>query len=238
MRQVTKNTSIGLGYQFDYHWHISDFNTENGVASDMQVYDSVNRFSYLNSSSSGLSLNFLYDSRNNANNPREGIYFNVQFRANLKALAGSTNYNSMIVDFRKYFRLPTQWYLELACWGYLWVTLNGTPPYLDLPSTGWDMFNNTGRGYALGRFRGTNMIYGEAELRFGILRSGLLGGAVFANLESLSQWPSNNFGAFQPGVGLGIRIKLNKRTNTNSAIDYGFGTGGSRGFATNLNEVF
>ena len=82
------------------------------------------------------------------------------------------------------------------------------------------------------------MLYFETELRFSILRSGLLGGVVFTNIESLSEWPSNGFTTFQPGIGAGLRLKLNKKIKTSSAIDYGFGTGGSRGFAFNLNEVY
>jgi len=41
-----------------------------------------------------------------------------------------------------------------------------------------------------------------------------------------------------PGYGAGLRIKLNKFSRTNVAIDYGFGAGGSRGFFVNLGEVF
>lgn len=233
MHRVVKNLDAGIGYHLDYHWNIDDFNSDNGDPTDFQRYGYTKR-----SISSGLSVNLLYDSRNNPNNPYRGIYFNFQFRTNLKGLGGDGNWNSITVDCRKYVRLPTKWYLEMAFWGYLWVTVNGKPPYLDLPSTGWDMFNNTGRGYAMGRFRGLSMAYLETEFRFGIMRNGLLGGVVFFNAESLSQWPSGNFGTIQPGGGIGLRIKLNRRTNTNSAIDYGFGTGGSRGFAANLNEVF
>ena len=36
----------------------------------------------------------------------------------------------------------------------------------------------------------------------------------------------------------GIRIKLNKYSRTNIAIDYGFGLGGSQGLFVNLGEVF
>jgi outer membrane protein assembly factor BamA len=233
MRNIFKNVDVGMGYHLDYHWGISDFNAENGVPSDFQLYG------YSKSSlSSAFSADFLYDSRNNANNPKDGIYFNVQFRANAEAFGSNSNWNSLIIDFRKYFRIPSYWPMSMAFWAYGWITTNGKPPYLDLPSTGWDMFNNTGRGYALGRFRGLNMVYFETEFRFAIMRNGLLGGVVFANVESLSQYPSNSFSTLQPGIGLGLRLKLNKRTNTNSAIDYGFGTGGSRGFAFNLNEVF
>ena len=82
------------------------------------------------------------------------------------------------------------------------------------------------------------MLYFETELRFDILRNGLLGGVVFGNLQTLSGNPGRYFGDLQPGGGAGIRIKFNKHTSTNSALDYGLGSHGSRGFATNLNEVF
>ncbi len=53
----------------------------------------------------------------------------------------------------------------LALWSYNWLTLSGTPPYLMLPSTGWDKTFNTGRGYIQGRFRSNNMLDAEAEYR-------------------------------------------------------------------------
>ena len=233
MRQVVPNLSVGIGYHVDYHYDISDFNANNGVMTDFQRYGFASK-----SLSSGASVNLLYDSRDNTNAPVKGVYISAQFRANLSALGSNTNYNSITIDCRKYIRLQTKWYLELAFWGYAWITTNGKPPYLDLPATGADMFNNTGRGYALGRFRGLNMAYFETELRFSILRGGLLGGVVFANMESLSEWPGNNLTTFQPGIGFGLRIKLNKKVKTSSAVDYGFGTGGSKGFAFNLNEVY
>jgi outer membrane protein assembly factor BamA len=255
MRQVVPNLSVGIGYHYDYHFGIQDFNAENRIVTDYARYvftshgvsvpdagnvaAAIQQYSFTKrSTSSGASINLLYDSRDNTNTPLSGIYFAAQFRANLSALGSNSNYNSLTVDIRKYFRLPTKWYTELAFWGYMWLTTNGNAPYLDMPTTAGDMYNNTGRGYALGRFRGLNMLYFESEFRFSILRNGLLGGVVFANLESLSQWPTNSFGAVQPGVGLGLRIKINKKIKTSSAVDYGFGTGGSRGFAFNLNEVY
>ncbi len=232
-REVAKNTSIGLGYHFDYHWKIRDLNAEAGEITDFQ------RYGFAHSSiSSALSLSLIYDTRDNPNNPYHGMYMNAQFRSTLKGLGSSGNWNSLIVDIRKYFPLSKKWHMELACWAYVWLTLNGKPPYLDLPSTSWDTYNNTGRGYGMGRFRGNHLLYLETEFRFNILRNGLLGGVAFLNVQTISQWPSNNFSSAQPGGGVGLRIKLNKRTNTNSAVDYGVGTGGSRGFAFNFNEVF
>jgi hypothetical protein len=232
-REVYQQTYIGLGYNLDYRWNIKDYGYSNGTMTDFARYGFKNK-----STSSGLSANFLFDSRDNANRPISGQYVNVQFLANAKAFGATSNYNSLTIDIRKYISLTNKWYTVLAFWGYAWITLSGKPPYLDLPSTGWDSYNNTGRGYAAGRYRGRNMLYFETELRFDILRNGLLGGVVFGNVETLSDYPGRYFGDIQPGGGVGLRIKFNKHTNSNSSLDYGFGSHGSRGFATNLNEVF
>jgi hypothetical protein len=42
----------------------------------------------------------------------------------------------------------------------------------------------------------------------------------------------------EPGVGAGLRIRLNKYSGANLCIDYGFGTEGSKGLFVNLGEVF
>jgi len=235
MRRLAPNFDVGLGYHLDYRWDIEDEAfQQQGIITDFQAYGFSKR-----STSTGFSANLLYDSRSNANTPRTGTYLSLQFRVNLQAMGSNSNWNQVIIDARKYVPLPTgKWRTLLAFWGYGWFVVNGNAPYLDLPSTGGDMFNNTGRGYALGRYRGTDMLYFETEFRFGIMRNGLLGGVVFANMESYTQWPATYFGDFQPGVGCGLRLKLNKRTDTNSAIDFGIGTHGSKGFAFNLNEVF
>ena len=41
-----------------------------------------------------------------------------------------------------------------------------------------------------------------------------------------------------PAGGFGLRIKINKYSNTNLCIDYGFGIRGSRGIFLNMGEVF
>lgn len=233
LRQVAPYTFLGIGYNFDYRWDIELSDTSS------QGYKEYKNYGYhINSVSSGPSLNFLYDNRDNANRPISGTYFDFHFISYLKPLGSSSNYSSMIIDIRKYFPLTKKWYVDLGVWGYAWFTLNGHPPYLDMPSLGWDSYNNTGRGYAAGRFRGRNMLYLETELRFDILRNGLLGLVVFGNATSISEVNGKYFGPVQPGGGIGLRIKFNKHTSSNSCLDYGFGTHSSRGFATNINEVF
>jgi hypothetical protein len=223
---------IGFGYNLDYHYNITEAGNKNKTITDFQSYGGQ-----LKTTSSGVNINFLFDSRSSTINALYGTYANITYTQNLKSLGSNSDWEQLQIDFRKYFKLSQYSNNVLAVWGYVWLT-KGNTPYLDLPYTGGDTFNNTGRGYIQGRFTGRNMLYAETEYRFGILKSGLLGGVLFANAESLTEYQSNSFEKIAPAAGTGIRIKVNKHSNTNVCIDYGFGIDGSRGFFVNLAEVF
>lgn len=233
MRQISKNTFLGLGYNLNYHKSISQTNDPEIAETDLQ------RYGYSESSkSSGLTANFQYDSRLNSNNPAEGAYANVQLRANLKTLDSDSDWQSATIDLRYYFPLSRKSGNVLAFWTYNVLTLSGTPTYFDLPSTGWDVNNNTGRGYVEGRFRGTNALYFETEYRFNLTKKRFLGGVIFSNIASFSEPITNKFEKINIAYGAGLRIKVNKFANTNLIIDYGIGQGGSKGFSFGLNENF
>jgi hypothetical protein len=229
LKSVGNAFYVGLGYFLDYRWHIK----QAGDNSDVTAYGLAK-----SSVSSGPLVTLLYDNRKNSINPLAGLYANVQFRPNMKSLGSNTNWQSLVFDVRKYFNFPKGSQNTLAFWNYTWLTTAGKPPYLDLPSTSWDPSNNTGRGYIQGRFRSLDMLYFESEYRFALTRNGLFGGVVFANAQSFSNWPTKKFSGVAPAAGLGIRVKVNKASRTNIAIDYGFGVKGSRGLFVNLGEVF
>ncbi len=238
LKSIKPNLFAGIGYTLDYHWNITG-DTPNEPDGDARVISNINAYGISDKSmSSGVTANLLFDNRLNSINPTGGVYANVVFRENLSALGSDNNWQSLMIDLRKYIPFPRSTNNILALWSYNSITLNGNPPYLDLPSTGWDTYNNTGRGYIQGRYRSKNMIYLEAEYRFKISRNGLFGGVVFANAQSFTDWPSNSFKSIAPAAGLGIRTKFNKYSRTNIAIDYGFGQNGSQGVFVNLGEVF
>ena len=233
LKSLGKNFYAGGGYSLDYHWNVSEISEDIFAVSDSQLYGLPE-----SSVSSGINVNLLFDDRNNSINPDQGTYVNVLFRQNMKFMGSDQDWSSLRVDMRKYYRFPANSENVLAFWSFNWLTLQGNPPYLDLPSTGWDPYNNLGRGYIQGRFRGKNMLYLESEYRFKVSHNGLFGGVVFVNAQTVSEWPSDNFEVIRPAAGLGLRLKFNKHSRTNIAIDYGFGTGGSQGFFVNLGEVF
>jgi hypothetical protein len=114
----------------------------------------------------------------------------------------------------------------------------GHTPYLDLPSIGWDTYGRGGRGYLQGRIRGANQVYLEAEYRKNLRRDGLLGGVVFLNGTMTTVGVERSFGSNDWGAGLGLRLKFNKHSNTNLAIDFGWGEANSSGLFAGLTEVF
>jgi hypothetical protein len=232
LKKVVKNFYAGGGYNLDYHYNITEQGNIDNTVSDFKRYSESS-----SSRSSGINLTVLFDNRANPVNPLGGFYANAVYRANYKSWGSDAPWASLQVDIRKYFKLSKNNNV-LALWSYTWVTLSGKQPYLDLPSVGTDTYNNTGRGYAIDRFRGKNMLYLEGEYRFGITKNGLLGGVVFANAESYPRSVISNIPQFIPAAGTGIRLKINKHSNTNLGVDYGIGTDNSHGVFVNLGEVF
>lgn len=232
-KRISGDFYLGLGYMLIKHWNITHAGPLNGAVSDYETYGPQTK-----TTSSGISFNTLFDSRDNSVNPTRGLYAAFKVYTYNKALGSNSNWQSVVIDARKYFRLPASSDNVIAFWSYDWLVLSGRPPYLDLPSTSWDTYSTTGRGYIQSRFRGARMLYLETEYRYKITRNGLLGGVVFLNGQSLSAAPGSKLESVQPGYGLGARIKLSKISKTNLDIDYGFGNQGSRGLFLTVGEVF
>ena len=234
VKKIAPNWYLGPGFNIDYHWNITDTSTMNRPVYGIQEYGLTKH-----SSSIGWTMNLLYDSRKSIINPLANTtYLNVIYRNNLRFLGSDFNLQSISLDARKYLPFPLHSKNILALWSYNVINLNGKAPYLDLPYTASDLYLNTGRGYIQGRFRGDKFFFVESEYRFGITENGFIGGVFFANMQTVTEPKSEQIHNFKAGYGAGIRIKLNKYSNTNIAIDYGIGQGGSHGIFMNLGEVF
>jgi hypothetical protein len=116
----------------------------------------------------------------------------------------------------------------------------GRAPYLDLPATGMDTYGRAGRGYPQGRFRGEKLVYGEVEYRWTAKRNGLFGMVAFLNAQTFGSEEAGEelFDSFAPGAGFGVRLMLNKRSQTNLCLDIGWGKGGSRAVYFAVQEAF
>lgn len=234
MRYVAPNLYLGLGYYYDRFYDIHEVNPPPGVVTSFEKYGLST-----NETGSGPVARILYDSRDNPANALKGWYLSATYHPSFAALGSQGNWANLQIDVRKYFSLRKDGRNVLALWNFDWLSVGGKAPYLLLPSTGWDDMFNTGRGYIQGRYRGADMEYLEAEDRITISRNGLIGGVLFANLQTFKRaLAAPQLQDFIPGGGAGIRIKLNKHSNTNICVDYGFGIDGSQGIAVNVGEVF
>jgi len=235
LKRIKPYFFAGIGYNFDYFYNIQG--DEPGLSEFTGYPHGTSKGS--NSRSSGISLNLLYDTRNNDFNPIPGSYANLIYRVNPTFLGSSATWRSLYADFRKYIpfaKRPSQQNV-LALWSYYWTVLDRDVPYLNLPSIGMDPSNRSGRGFDHNRYRGEGLIYLEAEYRRDITRNGLFGFVVFASANSVTQSDRYKFSQFNPAMGGGLRVKFNKGSNTNIAFDYGFSKGYS-GFTLGLGEAF
>lgn len=237
LKRVGKGFFVGGGYNLDVRMGID----AEDMGRPLQEYTG---YPYGTSQdegtvASGLSFDLLFDTRANSINPMDGNYVNLQFRVNPKFLGSDHSWQSLYVDVRRYHRLsdnPNRQHM-IALWSYFWTVFNSRAPYLDLPTIGWDTYNGSGRGFQQSRYRGKSLYYVETEYRRDITRNGLLGFVLFVNANTVSGPRSSLFWSWNPGAGAGLRIKFNKHSGTNIALDMGFSKDHT-GVYLSLGEVF
>jgi hypothetical protein len=237
---------MGLGYHLDYHYKINDqllnLDTIPPVVTShygYSVFKDIDPEKYI---LSGVSLNFLFDSRDNAVNPYSGRYAYANIRINPTFL-GSTKGSSILwLEYRDYLHLSKDRPRHLiGFWTYGWFQTSGTLPYMDLPAVGWDQFGRSGRAYTQGRFRGQDLIYTELEWRVPLQkRKGYLRAVLFVNGTTATNRDANIslYDYLDVGYGLGLRVMIMKKSRANLALDYAWGRYGAQGFYFGLNEVF
>ena len=219
LKRITPYLYAGIGYDADYY---IDIETSGPLSVTQFTHYAYGTNQHDNSFTSGITFNLLYDSRQNLLNPIPGSFIDAIYRANTAILGSDNNSGSFYLDGRKYISLsnggPKN---QLAFWAYYWTTIGTGTPYLNLPSIGMDPYQRSGRGIEQGRYRGNSLLYFEAEYRRDITTNGLFGFVVFSNVNSASQPTSNKFEYFNPAAGAGLRVKFNKKSDTNICFDYG-----------------
>jgi hypothetical protein len=225
---------LGPGYLLDHHFGIVDQNANASQRSPVVEYEGR---TVANTTASGVSLNALIDTRDNPIYPTSGVLAYASARAFPRSFGSTKAWRELQLELRAFKSIDAATNHVLALWGFARAT-GGAPPYLDLPALGWDTNNRSGRGYLQGRVRGVHLVYGEAEYRVTLTRNGLLGAVTFLNAISVADATSRRLQSANLGGGAGLRIKLNKRSRSNIALDYGFGAVGSRGFFLGASEAF
>jgi outer membrane protein assembly factor BamA len=240
--RVADNFYIGGGVHIDGYTNISDkqLDLSNNVLTEHYKYSEKYGFSVNEYYVNGLSLNFVFDSRDNQINANNGWYGNVNFRNNPDFGKNQSISSVLFTEFKYYIPLSkTNLQHVLAFWTYGQFLTHGDLPYLNLPALGWDKTSRGGRGYIQGLIRGQNLVYLETEYRFPITCNQLISGAVFANFTTASDKDRQVklFDAVQPSFGVGLRILIDKETRTNLVLNQAWGRH-SKAFYLNAGETF
>jgi hypothetical protein len=231
-KEIFKHFFIGPGYTFDDFYNIEE-QWDKDYPSEFSLYSTGTSGTTI---STGPAIILLYDNRKNSINPLKGLYSTLTLRINSKYLGSTYKWQSVYFETKKYISFSRIRHKTLAIRGIYWATW-GDVPYFNLPSTGYDYMGTTGRGYHRGRYRGTSMLYAEAEYRFDITRSGLWGGVIFANGQSYPEPDTQKFTYIKPAAGFGGRLKFNKYSDSNITCDLAFGKDSFNWYVT-LNEAF
>jgi outer membrane protein assembly factor BamA len=172
---------------------------------------------------------------------QKGYFLSLNWQGGFRFIGNDRTSNQLHVEWRSFHGLSKRNPNHLIAFWFMGdFTQEGALPYMILPATAYDQTGRSARGYTQGRFRGNNMVYGEVEYRFPMSKcGGLLGGVVFANATTANN-PALDlvlFGSIKPSAGFGLRVKLDKYSRTNLAVDLAFGQNSS-GFYLAVSETF
>jgi outer membrane protein assembly factor BamA len=237
---------LGIGYHLDIHYKIDDqllsLDSLPSTITSHYAYSTKNGFNPDKYTLSGLSANFLYDTRDNTVSPYKGFYSLATLKFNPSFLGSTKRSSTLWAEARKYISLSKVRVRNvLGIWAYGNFQLGGNLPYMDLPALGWDQYGRSSRAYTQGRFRGQSLLYTEGEWRFPLQKNkDKLGGVLFLNATTASNSDANiqMFDYVNIGYGFGLRYMLNEKSRTNLCLDFGFGNYEAKGFYLSVNEVF
>jgi outer membrane protein assembly factor BamA len=240
--EVKNNYYVGAGVHLDWYTTITDknLNIAAGQLTNHYLYSQKYGYNENEYFVNGLSLNLLYDSRDNQINTNHGMFANINFRMNPALTKSQHASNVLFMEYRYFLPLSKSNDQHVfSVWATGQFVTAGTVPYLNLPSIGWDQRSRSGKGYTQGLFRGQKMVYFETEYRFPITCNQLISGTVFGNLTTASDKDREIriFQYVQPAVGVGLRILIDKATRTNLVFNYAWGRH-SKAFYLNAGESF
>jgi len=252
LKKINHYFYLGIGFHLDYHYQINDhllnLDTTNNQAIQITSHYSYSKkynFEPDEYTLSGISLDAVYDSRDNAANPYRGRYALISYRINSSILGSTQNSTNLWLEYRDYFSVSKRHPRNLiAFWAFADLQTSGVRPYMDLGAIGWDQFGRSGRAYTQGRFRGNNLIYNELEYRQHLWGSKknpeLIGAVAFINATTASNIDSgiSLYQYMNLGYGIGLRLMIVKSSRINVTVDYAWGDYGAHGIFINANEVF
>jgi outer membrane protein assembly factor BamA len=242
-RHLAHDVYVGGGVLFDSHTGVqpAEDSDPNWSSSPYISYSQQNDLPTDSQQSAGFSVNVLLNRRDSDINAQRGWRVDARYRASFSGfLSADSSWQGLDVDARAYVPLDADGRHRIALWGYTSVVTTGVAPYFDVPATVMDTYGRSARGYQEGRYRGEQLVYGEAEYRGLLMRNGLLGVVAFATMTTVSNDQTGEalFDSVAPSAGGGLRLLLNKRSRTNLCLDFAWGKDGASGVYLAIQEAF
>lgn len=239
-RRIGDYTYVGAGMSLDIYNKINDLRRTDDFSTPHLRYSQKHDFDPDQYSANGLLAAFQFNNREHPIRSYGGNYFDIGFRVNQRWLGSTKNAVQLIYDFRKYISLSERNPEHvIAFWHWASYLLSGELPYLELPYTGSDTYNRSGRAYTIGRFRGPSYAYFESEYRYPITRNKLISGVLFMNFHTAGDDAGAQvFNAWNYAGGAGLRVLFQKRSRSALCIDFSMGNCGASGVFFGLNEAF
>ncbi len=152
-KRIIENLYAGIGVHADYLYSIQDeyYHPPTDSTPELDTphhyYSARNNFSTTNYMLSGVSLNVIYDSRDNQINTYKGYYANINYRINPTFLGSDQSSTTLWLEFRTYVGLSKKMPRHLiAFWAFGDFNLTGKMPYMTLPSLGEDQTSQIRQG--------------------------------------------------------------------------------------------
>jgi len=170
------------------------------------------------STSVGVEVASLYDSRDNLLNATSGWFFETTFGVYDKMIGSTHDFALFRYDLRHYFPIKNK-SKDILAFQTIGRFTRG-----DIPFSEYSFFGSSSimRGYREGRYVDRDLIATQIEYRksFKNSRFGAVAfvgfGNVYNNIDEMK------LDEFKPNYGVGLRFKVDKNENLNIRLDWGF----------------
>ncbi len=159
-----------------------------------------------------------YDTRDNRYNPSTGFYALFSAAISDKSFGSAYNFTKVNIDVRKYYN---PWYKHKIALQATSTYSDKDVPFYELAMLGGDAQM---RGYYKGALRDKVLLDGQVEYRMPIWK--IFGIAAWAGAGQVApSYDKLSTNRVWFSYGVGIRVRVDSKHNTNLRIDYGRGLG-------------
>ena len=216
-----KNVYIGVGGHY-YDYGVSN-TVEGGMLEESNIAGSKG------AKIAGLSLHYLYDSRDNQFVPMKGFYTQIEGYFNGKFMGSSEDYTKYIIDIRYYQPVAKNQLIAMNFYSQMSI---GDVPFQDMALLSNGVY---GRGYGTGRYIDKNLMSLQAEYRYYFGRFGV---SAFASTSNVGSTPLKALKIDKFTYGAGLRFKPFRAQRMYFRADIGFNTHGDAQVYLGIDELF